>query len=255
MLNVSDIQHFSVGDGDGIRTTLFLKGCNLRCPWCHNPETIHQHHVVLSYPESGKRVGYGRQMSPEELFPILTRDAEFFARSGGGVTVSGGEPLLQSKALVPLLEMLKKAGINVIIDTAAALPQSHLEDVMPYVDTFFVDWKSPHAEVYRDTVCGSLEAVEENISMLTSIGAGLRVRIPVIPGVNDSEADARLSRERLTELGVCRVDLLRFHRLGSGKYRAMGLDYQFADTEPPSNEKMNALAAIYAEGLMVSVEH
>lgn len=255
MLNVSDIQHFSVGDGEGIRTTLFLKGCNLRCPWCHNPETIHPEHTSIFYPESGKSAEYGRQMSPEELFPILTRDSAFFAQSGGGVTVSGGEPLLQSRALIPLLKMLKDAGINVIIDTAGALPSSHLEDVMPYTDTFFVDWKSPHSSIYRDIVGGSLEAVERNVALLISRGASLRIRIPVIPGVNDSESDARISREKLMALGVLRVDLLPFHRLGSGKYRALGLDYPFAETEPPSKDKMNALAAIYSECFETSVEY
>ena len=253
-LNVSDIQYFSVGDGDGIRTTLFLKGCNLRCPWCHNPETIYPQKQILTYPENGRIEERGRLMSPEELLPLLARDADFFRQSGGGVTVSGGEPLLQSRALAPLLRMLKNEGISIAIDTAGSLPFGHFQDVAGLTDLFLFDWKSPRAEVYKDTVGGSLELVESNLTALISMGAHVRVRIPVIPGVNDSEADARLSLEKLLRIGATSVDLLPFHRLGSGKYRALGINYHFADVEPPSKDKMRALATIFAEGFDVSLD-
>ena len=229
MLNVSDIQHFSVGDGEGIRTTLFLKGCNLRCPWCHNPETISQEPQKLHYKESGKTVFYGKIMSPEELFPILIRDADFFRASGGGVTVSGGEPLLQAKALIPLLKMLKSEGVHVIIDTAGCVPTSAIEEIAEWADCFFFDWKSPRREVYSKVIGGSLELVRANISRLVGLCKELRIRIPVIPTVNDSLYDAELSRSELLKLGVKQVDILPFHRLGSGKYDAMGLDYRFAE--------------------------
>lgn len=252
-LNVSDIQYFSVGDGDGIRTTLFLKGCNLRCPWCHNPETISAEKQTLAY-SNGKTAVHGRDMTPEELLPALVRDSEFFKASGGGVTVSGGEPLLQSKALAPLLKMLKNEGIHVIIDTAASLSWSHFEDVLDLCDCFFVDYKSPRAEVYSDTVGGSLSTVEENISRLVAMGKELHIRIPLIPGVNDSEEDVRLGCSRLSELGVKNVDILPFHRLGVGKYDAMGLKYAFEKTEPPSKEAVNKAADVYRRYFTVTVE-
>ena len=252
-LNVSDIQYFSVGDGDGIRTTLFLKGCSLRCPWCHNPETISAESQTLSYP-GGRTLIHGKIMTADELFPLLARDKEFFAASGGGVTVSGGEPLLQSRALVPLLKMLKEEGINVIIDTAAGLPWSHFEDVIDLCDCFFVDYKSPRAEVYRDTVGGSLETIEQNIGNLMRRGSELHIRIPLIPGVNDSEGDALLACERLTDLGVKKVDILPFHRLGSGKYSAMGLSYPFASTEPPSKEKIKSTVDLFSSYFTVTAE-
>jgi len=163
-LNVSDIQHFSVGDGDGIRTTLFLKGCNLRCPWCHNPETVSPNPQELFYKENGKRILYGKMMTPDELFPILTRDAEFFRASGGGITVSGGEPMLQASALIPLLKMIRSENIHVIIDTAGCIPTSLIDGVAPYVDCFFFDWKSPREEVYSKVIGGSLDLVRANIS-------------------------------------------------------------------------------------------
>ena len=252
-LNVSDIQYFSVGDGDGIRTTLFLKGCNLRCPWCHNPETISAEPQTLNY-KGGKTAVHGKKMTPEELFPQLIRDKEFFAASGGGVTVSGGEPLLQSKALVPLLGMLKEADVHVIIDTAASLAWNHFEDVIDLCDCFFVDYKSPRTEVYRDTVGGSRETVEENISRLVSAGKEFHIRVPLIPGVNDSDEDAIESCKRLSALGAKKVDILPFHRLGSGKYDAMGLKYAFEDTALLSKEAVKRTADIYRRYFTVTVE-
>ena len=254
MLNVSDIQHFSVGDGDGIRTTLFLKGCNLRCPWCHNPETLSPKPVELFYKESGKRVCYGKMMTPRELFPILTRDAEFFRASGGGVTVSGGEPLLQASALIPLLKMLKDEGLHVIIDTAGCVQASAIESVSPFVDCFFFDWKSPRDEVYSDTVGGSLELVRSNIARIIQLKKEIRIRIPVIPGVNDSLRDAEKSRLALLELGVSRVDILPFHRLGSGKYAAMGLDYPYGDVPPIERDYIARIADVYRQSFTVTIE-
>ena len=252
-LNVSDIQYFSVGDGDGIRTTLFLKGCNLRCPWCHNPETVSPAPQTLVYAENGRTVSYGRLYTPAELLPLLTRDADFFRESDGGVTVSGGEPLLQSSSLVPLLSELKNLGIHVIIDTAGSLPWIHFEDVADLVDLFFFDWKSPLPQVYSD-LGGSLRSVEENLGRLLSEGRGVRVRIPVIPGVNDSECDARLSCERLSEIGVREVDLLPFHRLAVGKYQALELDYPFSEVTPPTRSFMTNLAEIYKKHFSVRIE-
>ena len=253
LLNVSDMQYFSVGDGDGIRTTLVLKGCNLRCPWCHNPETISAEVQTLSYG-NGKCLTYGRRATAEELFPLLARDAEFFKASGGGVTVSGGEPLLQSRALVPLLTLLRQSGIHVIIDTAASLPQRHIEDVVDLCDCFFVDYKSPRPSVYRDLIGGSLELVEQSIRLLTERGKELHIRIPVIPGVNNGEDDLLTSRDRLAALGVNRVDLLPFHRLGSGKYSAMGLSYPFASTKPPARDEMERAAEIFGQRFTVTIE-
>ena len=253
-MNVSDIQYFSVGDGDGIRTTLFLKGCNLRCPWCHNPETISAEEQTLVYP-TGKTVTHGREMTADELLPLLARDAEFFKASGGGVTVSGGEPLLQADALRPLLAALKDKGIHVIIDTAGSLPWSRFEKVADVCDCFFVDYKSPRTEVYRDTVGGSLDAVEENLRRLVAAGKDIHVRIPLIPGVNDSKDDLTLSSERLRKIGVKKVDILPFHRLGSGKYVAMGLEYAYEKVAPLPKETVTAAAEVFRSHFNVTVEN
>ena len=253
-LNVSDIQHFSVGDGDGIRTTLFLKGCNLRCPWCHNPETISAKAQTLTYAENRKSVTYGRKMTAEELLPLLTRDLEFYRQSGGGVTVSGGEPLLQSKALRGLLMMLKESGVHTVIDTAGCVPFENFEDVLEFTDIFFVDVKSHDPAVYSDTVGGSLELVTDNIRELIKRNKAVRVRIPVIPGISDSLSDAEALRLTVLATGAERVDLLPFHRLGSGKYRALGLDYAYADTQPIPRQRIEALSRIFEQSFTVTIE-
>ena len=120
-LNISDIQHFSVGDGPGIRTTIFCKGCNLRCPWCHNPETISRDTVTLTYPKANKSVTYGRLMTEEEILREVMEDVDFYRESGGGVTVSGGEPLLQAEAVVELAKALQAIHYSLHLETTTTL--------------------------------------------------------------------------------------------------------------------------------------
>lgn len=253
-LNVSDVQYFSVGDGDGIRTTLFLKGCNLRCPWCHNPETVSPRSETLFYASNGKSVTHGRLMTADELFPLLTRDSDFFRESGGGVTVSGGEPLLQSRALVPLLERLRAAGIHVAIDTAGCVPKSSLEEVTDLADCFLFDYKSASPEIYSRVIGGSLSLAEENLRFLMDAKKEVRLRIPLIPGINDSPDDCEAICLRLEPLGIKRVDILPFHRLGVGKYEAMGIPYAYAHVPPHSRERVSEAADIYRRHFEVTVE-
>jgi len=253
-LNVANIQHFSTGDGPGIRTTLFLKGCNLTCPWCHNPETVSPLPEELFYPESGKRIRYGREMTAEELLPELLEDRAFYEASGGGVTVSGGEPLLQSHALVPLAKSLFEAGISLIVDTAGCLPFAHFERLIPYTDVFFLDVKSGSPAVYRELVGGELATVYENLCRLLSSGVRVRVRIPLIPEVNTTPSATEDICRLLREAGVQKVDLLPFHRLGSGKYKALGREYAYRNTEPLSKQTVENIKAQYARYFAVTVE-
>lgn len=253
-LNVSNIQHFSTGDGNGIRTTLFLKGCNLRCPWCHNPETVSPHPEELFFRANGKRETYGREATVEELLPELLEDAEFYRASGGGVTVSGGEPLLQSHAVASLAKELKERGISVIIDTAGDVPYEAFARVLPYVDEFFLDIKSGSGEVYRDIIGGDLMRVFGNLHRLLAEGANLRIRIPLIPEINtDPAARADIIR-LLREAGVKQVDLLPFHRMGSAKYEALGREYAYRDTPPLTKECIAAIAREYGNYFAVTVE-
>lgn len=253
-LNVSNIQHFSVGDGPGIRTTVFLKGCHLRCPWCHNPETLSPKPQELYFRQANKRVTYGKHMALDEVMEEALEDEAFYRASGGGVTVSGGEPLLQSEAVAGLLGRLRERGISTLIDTAGDVPWESFERVRELTDIFYFDFKTGSEEKYAAVVGGDMSRICGNLRRLIAAGSTVHVRIPLIPDFNTAEADCRDICERLTAVGVSRVDLLPFHRLGSAKYEALGRKYPYADTHPQSRAEINAIKAIYETHFQVTVE-
>ncbi|MBQ3508089.1 MAG: glycyl-radical enzyme activating protein [Clostridia bacterium] len=253
-LNISDIQHFSVGDGPGIRTTVFLKGCNLRCPWCHNPETISAAPVTLTYPKANKTVTYGRLMTVAEVVADVLEDLDFYRQSGGGVTLSGGEPLLQYEAVADLAKALQKNGVSVILDTAGCVPWSRFEAVLPYVNTVFFDWKTSNPAFMRDRIGGDYERIRDNLTRLLQAGANVHIRIPLIPGVNTEEPAVRAMIDQLRKAGAKTVALLPFHRLAAGKYEAMGQAYPYKDTPPLAVGEVNRIALFYQEHFHVYTE-
>ena len=253
-LNVSNIQHFSVGDGPGIRTTVFLKGCNLRCPWCHNPETISAQPQELFFEKSGKRVLYGSKMSIAEVVAEGMEDADFYSAGGGGVTVSGGEPLLQSEAVAELLAEFKKKGISTLVDTACNVPWEAFERVIPVTDIFYCDCKTGDDEKYSSVIGANGALVYENICKLIAMGCSIHVRVPLIPEFNTSAEDCKAMCKKLVSAGVKFVDLIPFHRMGSAKYEALGKEYVYKDTHPQGKEEINAIAKIYEEFFTVTVE-
>ena len=253
-LNVSDIQHFSVGDGPGIRTTVFLKGCNLRCPWCHNPETLSPAPVTLSYPQTGRSVSYGRLMTVDEVAADILEDLPFYRESGGGVTVSGGEPLLQSPGVATLAQALGQAGVSVIVDTAGCVPWNRFEAVLPFTDTVFFDWKTSDPTYMRERIGGDLSLIKENLTRLLRSGADVHIRIPLIPGINTGDEAVAAMAEDLAEVGAKTVALLPFHRLAAGKYEAMGLEYPFRGTPPLPPAEAHRIAAALAPLFAVYIE-
>ena len=142
IINISKIQHFSVGDGDGIRTTVFFKGCNLRCPWCHNPENLTSSPCSMAYPgKPGKEI-LGKYVSPGEILSELLEDKDFYEASGGGITFSGGEVMLQADGAVELGRLLKNEGVSVTVDTAGSIPYTEFEKLSPFVDEYLYDIKT-----------------------------------------------------------------------------------------------------------------
>ena len=253
-LNISDIQHFSTGDGPGIRTTVFLKGCNLRCPWCHNPETISSAPLTLTYKNANKTVTYGRSMTPEEVLAEVMEDADFYLASGGGVTISGGEPLLQYEAAAALAKALQDKGISVILDTAGCVSWSRFETVLPFVNTVFFDWKTSDPSFMKERIGGDLTLIKDNLTRLIATGKDVHIRIPLIPNVNTTDEALDAISTDLREAGVKTVALLPFHRLAVGKYEAMGLDYPYRDTPPLPAEEARAIAARLSPHFTVYVE-
>ena len=252
-LNISQLQHFSVGDGEGIRTTVFFKGCNLRCPWCHNPENLTFAPVRAHYKATGKTEVIGRECNAGELLPELLEDKDFYISSSGGVTLSGGEVMLQAEGAAYLSRLLRENGVPVLIDTAGCVPYSEFKKLNGVVDGYLFDFKTADAEKYKN-IGGSLETVSKNIEQLLADGMNVHIRIPVIPDFNTDEADIRAIGEHLRSLGIKEAELLPFHRLGSSKYEALGLAYDYRDHEPLSAEILNKIKIQYSEYFRASIE-
>ena len=254
-LVVSDIQHFSLGDGEGIRTTVFLKGCPLRCPWCHNPETQMREPQTLHYRANGKSVLYGKMMTAEEIYGEVIADKPFYEESGGGVTISGGEPLTQPEGVAQLSRILCENGVSVLIDTAGDVPFSVFEKILPYVDTYYIDLKTADRETYKTVIGADCDRICANIRKLTSLGKCVHVRIPLIPGFNDAPEQSAALCELIGTLGTDRVDLLPFHRLGVSKYEALGREYAYRNTEPLTKAQTEKIADRFRTKFQVTVEY
>lgn len=246
-LNISNIQHFSVGDGEGIRTTVFFKGCNLRCPWCHNPENLTAEPKELCY-KSGKRETFGWAAEVEEILPELLEDRDFYETSGGGVTLSGGEVMLQADGAAALARALLDEGISALVDTAGCVPYGEFEKLLGFVDGYLYDFKTADPERYKE-IGGDLQMVSDNLRRLIRDGERVCVRIPLIPSFNDGDDDIRAIGRYLSDMGITAVDILPYHRLGSSKYEAMGLDYAYKNIEPMPRERVREVQGILGEYL------
>lgn len=252
-VNISDIQHFSVGDGDGIRTTVFFKGCNLRCPWCHNPETLSGAMQILHFAQAGRSQLCGVPMEIDDVVDEVLLDKDYYDASGGGATLSGGEVMLQTDGAVQLAARLKAEEVSVIIDTAGNVPYANFERMNPFADEYYFDLKAANAKDYRK-LGGDFELITGNLGRLIVDGMSVHARIPLIPGFNMSEEYTDSMCSCLQSAGVGRVDLLPFHRLGSSKYEALGLSYVYSHVEPPDKETVSALARQYERYFEVRIE-
>lgn len=241
MMTVADIQRFSLHDGPGIRSTVFLKGCLLRCAWCHNPETLDPRPEEMRYAD-GRRVRVGTDMTLKELMADLLQDLPFYRRSGGGVTLSGGEPLVQARACEELLRALKNENIHTAVQTCLACPWDSAERLLPWVDLWIVDVKHTDTEKHRRGTGKGNTEILENVRRLNASGAEMLVRTPVIPDWNDSEEEIRALAEWVRDLPrKSAFELLPFHPLGTDKYRALGRPYPMEGTPVMSNERFKTL--------------
>ena len=242
-----------MGDGDGIRTTVFLKGCNLRCPWCHNPENLTADPVCLHYKNLGKTETVGKRVSVEDIIPELLEDKDFYETSGGGVTISGGEPMLQAEEIFTLASTLKIHGISVFVDTAGSVPYDFFKVTNPVLDGYLFDFKSADSEKYKK-IGGNLTLVKDNMARLMADGIPFKVRIPLIPDFNTDPDSVHAMCENLCEVGISKVDLIPFHRLGTSKYEAMGQSYPYKDTPPLTDEELRCIKSVYEEYFSVKTE-
>jgi pyruvate formate lyase activating enzyme len=296
-VRIYHIQRFSLNDGPGIRTTVFLKGCPLSCAWCHNPESQSEMPELLHYDPLCIRCGAcaavcptrcltvrpdgwtidrarcdlcgrcveacptdalvlrGRDIGEEELVARILDDRAFFDESGGGVTFSGGEPLLQAAELANVLPRLRAKGIHVAVETAGCVDPVSLDRVTPHVDLFLYDVKSMDPDVHQRATGSDNALVLANLARLAASGKDVVVRTPVIPGFNDTPEALGAIASHVVDLGLRRIDLLPFHPLATAKYQALGRQDAMAGIPAPDPDRMESLRrAIGHPGLVVRIE-
>ncbi|MBR2617678.1 MAG: radical SAM protein [Clostridia bacterium] len=251
---IANVQHFSLGDGPGIRTTVFFKGCNLHCPWCHNPETIPLTPTEMTYERVGVTEICGKRLSVDTLFSEIMEDADFYAESGGGVTFSGGEVLLQADSAAALARKIKERGLHLIVDTAGCVPYSAFQKLNPYVDEYYLDYKSANAMRLKAQVGADVTLITKNLSRLIAEGKKVRVRIPLIPAFNTEEGEIEGIASALIPLGITHVDVLPFHHLGKSKYTALKKTYAYENTPLLTQEEENEIVRILEKHFTVKVE-
>jgi pyruvate formate lyase activating enzyme len=277
---VFDVQRFAIHDGPGIRTTVFLKGCSNKCGWCHNPESITGAPQIQFYPDRcvgcgkcaavcahpgacvgcGKcamvcdahaRVLCGRRMTAEEAFQTVLEDAPYYKASGGGMTVSGGEPALQSDFCAALFGLSRRAGIHGAVETAGNYPYEKLRAFIRDVDLVLFDLKAFSQAPYARHIHGDRARIFETLRSLDAEGVPIIVRTPVVGGVNDAPAEIEAIARHLSTLhNLLQYQLIPYHALGKAKYDALSLPYDNAYFTPDA-DALSALERVAARHVKV----
>jgi pyruvate formate lyase activating enzyme len=269
------IKPFEIHDGDGIRTTVFFKGCPLRCKWCHNPESFTVKKEILfdkalcknclrcvalcsaNSEQSGKHAFErekctvcgkceeicpagcyevaGKDMSAEEIASEVIKDEVFMKKSGGGVTFSGGEPLMQVDLCVEIAKLLKQYEINIAIDTSVYASKDAIDKIIPYTDKFLIDIKAIDENVHKECTGVSNKLILENIKYIDSLGKSMEIRYPYVPGFNDGEAE-KISEFVKRLKNVTKVVVLAYHNYAASKYKALGMNNTLPSVLPLKSE-------------------
>jgi len=288
------IERFAIHDGPGIRTTVFLKGCPLRCAWCHSPESqllqpefmpqpercvrcfgctnACPHHAVTPAADNGPiapgacttcgacaeacptgaRELAGRTMSVEALMAEIERDRIFYDESGGGVTFSGGEPLMQPDFLMDMVRSCRASGVHVAVDTCGQVDAGALLEVARDADLFLFDLKMMDEERHIAFTGASNVRILQNLERLAAVHSNILVRFPLIPGVNDDDENVRATGALLASLRLTRVDVLPYHRTGIAKYERLHIPYRLPDVQPPTTDRLAHVVRLLEDcGLIV----
>lgn len=288
--NIFDIQRYSIHDGPGIRTVVFLKGCPLRCRWCANPESQSSAPQIfyvrsrcigcrccvgacpdseVAWQDDGLAIDWkkcessdlrwtdvcptgalsvkGRWMEVSEALQEIEKDRIFYERSGGGVTLSGGEPLQQAEFAIALLTECRRAELHTAVETTGAVSFETLEDAAAVTDLFLYDIKAADAKLHREWTGAEQGLILENLRRLAGIHDNIFVRTPFIPGVNGNEDEILAIIEILKQAGIRQYDILPFHQYGSGKYVSCGMHYDMQDTQPPDEALVYKIRTLIEE--------
>ena len=237
---IFDIQRFSTHDGPGIRTIVFLKGCALRCRWCCNPES--QSYDIEQMYQNGKYKTIGRNVTVGEVIEEVIKDRPYYRRSGGGLTLSGGESLLQPEFAVALLKAAKQNGINTAIETTGFADIETVRKFLPYLDTVLMDIKHINSDKHKQFTKQPNERILENARVIAAEAKKLIIRVPVIPTFNDTVDEiAEIAAFAAGLPNVDEIHLLPYHNMGRDKYAGLGRDYLMGDLKSPTNELMAVL--------------
>jgi pyruvate formate lyase activating enzyme len=251
------IKRYALHDGPGIRTTVFFKGCPLSCRWCHNPEGIDPNPQRMSRRTSSGDIDetVGSVVGVDELVKEIEKDVLFYDESGGGVTFSGGEPLSQPTFLDALLTACHHREIHVALDTSGFAPAAVVDRILPRLQLVLFDLKIMDADRHRRYTGVSNRIILENLKRIAGSGTPVRLRLPLIPGMTDDDANltdiVRFAGSLETLEGI---DLLPFHRIGEEKYRRLGLVDTMAGAAPPSPLRVAEIKDIFErEGFVVTL--
>ena len=275
---ISGIKRMEIHDGDGLRTTVFFKGCPLKCIWCHNPESLSPKPQIAFFkekcigcgictqacPESAIIRGsihrescancgicaeacptealklYGIEIEATELADRLMADAPFWANGGGGVTFSGGECLMQPDFAIELASILHSKGISVDIDTSGFAPQWVFDAILPYTDTFLYDIKAIDTDTHRACTGVNNKLILNNLRHISSRGAKIEIRIPLVKGYNDGEL-TDIGKFLSEQGGIKAVKVLKYHSMSESRYTALGIPSTLPDTVTTSEDVINAV--------------
>ena len=279
---ISGIQRFSINDGPGIRTTVFIKGCLLRCMWCHNPETSHSNqelffsgskctlcrrcipvcdkncHIIDDNEHSvirekcvacGKCVSMcfvsaleivGKKMSVDDVLGVVIRDEAFYKESGGGMTISGGEPLSQPEFTLALAKAGKEKNLHTCLETCGFTEFENIRSLIPYIDIFLYDYKESDPYKHKEYTGVSNEIILSNLYSLDETGAKIILRCPVIPGKNDRmEHFASIADTANRLKNLIRIEIMPYHPLGKAKAERLGREFSMQDNGFPDEKTIN----------------
>lgn len=261
---ISGIKRMEIHDGDGLRTTVFFKGCPLKCIWCHNPESILFEKQIAFFKDKCIHCGicknerndktaescptgalfiYGKEYEVDELVETLLQDKAFFENSNGGVTLSGGECLAQPDFAVALAKALNEKGVGVYIDTSGFVKSEIFEKIIPFTDKFLYDIKAIDAKVHKKCTGKDNKLILENLKFLTESKCEVEIRYPLVKGYNDGECD-KIGEFLCGLKGITKVKVLQYHSFAASRYKALDMINTLPDTETTYRDVENAVETL-----------